>query len=112
MPRFVILEHDHPHGRHYDLMLEADGALKTWAIADPPEIGVAQLAEPLPDHRLVYLDYEGPVSGDRGTVKHWDTGTYRAMRQTVESMSVELEGRNIRGQIILRIESHDQRCCP
>jgi len=75
MPRFVILEHDHPH-LHWDLMLEAGGVLKTWRLAKPPvELGPI-LAEPLGDHRIAYLDYEGPVSGGRGTVTRWDAGSY------------------------------------
>ena len=39
-------------------------------------------AEALPDHRLIYLEYEGPISGDRGTVVAWDRGEYRLKRQS------------------------------
>jgi hypothetical protein len=76
MPRFVILEHDHPE-LHWDLMLEAGAALRTWRLARPPQApGEAIDATALPDHRPHYLDYEGPVSGGRGTVKRWDAGWY------------------------------------
>jgi hypothetical protein len=109
MPRFVILQHDHPRGRHYDLMLEADGVLKTWAIADLPTIDVEHAAQLLPDHRLAYLDYEGPVSADRGTVKQWDRGVYRLIEQTADTVSVELEGNKIHGKVLLKVASHDQR---
>ena len=64
MPRFVILEHDHPV-LHWDLMLEAGDVLQTWRLANPPTPGCAIDATALPDHRLTYLDYEGPVSGNR-----------------------------------------------
>ena len=69
MPRFVILTHDHPH-LHWDFMLEADGVLKTWRLQDEPLPGrkFETPAEPLPDHRIAYLDYEGPVSNNRGIV--------------------------------------------
>ena len=61
MPRFVVLEHDSPCGRHWDFMLEQENALATWALPQPPDTAEMP-AEPLPDHRLAYLDYEGPIS--------------------------------------------------
>ena len=75
MPRYVILTHDHPTP-HWDFMLEAGDVLKTWRLAAPPRPGTAVAAEPSFDHRPAYLDYEGPISGGRGTVTRWDTGTY------------------------------------
>ena len=75
MPRFVILEHDHPE-LHWDLMLETGTVLRTWRLAQPPTAGGAVAAMALADHRLHYLDYEGPVSGGRGTVRRWDCGEY------------------------------------
>jgi hypothetical protein len=110
MPRFVILEHDHPRGRHYDFMLEAGNALKTWSLAEPPAIGVEQRAERLPDHRLVYLDYEGPVSGDRGTVARWDAGFYELIEQADESLIVELLGDRFRGRAMLALETGQPSC--
>ncbi len=109
MPRFVILEHDHPRVRHYDFMLEMGETLKTWSLAEPPAIGLEQSAELLPDHRLAYLDYEGPVSDDRGTVKQWDKGTYRLIKQTDTSLTVELFGGEIRSQAILLAESKNSK---
>ncbi len=79
MPRFVILEHDHPV-LHWDLMLQEGDVLRTWRLAEPPSGGAFTIAaEPLPDHRLIYLDYEGPVSGGRGIVKRWDGGKYECI---------------------------------
>ncbi|HZZ78671.1 MAG TPA: DNA polymerase ligase N-terminal domain-containing protein [Gemmataceae bacterium] len=75
MPRFVILEHDHP-SLHWDLMLEAGDVLQAWRLAAPPTESDAVEATQLGDHRRAYLDYEGPVSGNRGTVKRWDAGTF------------------------------------
>src|SRR5205807_395991 len=43
MPRFVILEHDHPE-LHWDLMLEAGPVLRTWRLAAPPQPGRAVAA--------------------------------------------------------------------
>jgi hypothetical protein len=74
--RFAILEHDHPL-LHWDLLLEADGVLKAWRLAQPPEPNHRLIdATALPDHRLRYLDYEGPVGGGRGQVKRWESGDY------------------------------------
>ena len=104
MPRYVILEHDHPE-LHWDLMLEFEGALKTWRLpAPPPEQPTTALA--LGDHRIEYLDYEGPVSGNRGTVKRWDAGTYDAMdSEEVDAWTIELHG--ARWQGIVDFRHHD-----
>src|SRR5438874_2539346 len=65
MPRFVILEHDWPT-RHWDFLLEAGDVLRAWRLLDEPAPGKAVLAEPNFDHRLLYLDFEGALSGNRG----------------------------------------------
>jgi hypothetical protein len=109
MPRFVILEHDHPCGRHFDFMLEFGDVLKTWAIPEPPSIGVEQWAEPLPDHRPAYLDYEGPVSGDRGTVAQWDRGEYQVVEQSEKRIVVDLRGEKINAQAELKVEGDSER---
>ncbi len=74
MPRFVILCHENHRGAHFDFMLESGDVLKTWALPQPPASGVEIECEALADHRLAYLDYEGPVSGGRGSVARWDRG--------------------------------------
>jgi hypothetical protein len=57
-------------------MLEVEGVLRTWRLLAEPAAGRAVPAEPLADHRLAYVDYEGSVSGGRGCVARWDYGTY------------------------------------
>lgn len=89
--RFVILEHNHPI-LHWDLMLESDGVLKTWRLMEEPAAGKHVATEPLADHRVEYLDYEGPVSGDRGEVKRWDAGTYFEEARSGRSLTVCLNG--------------------
>jgi hypothetical protein len=101
VPRFVILRHDSPRGAHFDFMLEAAGALKTWSLPRPPEIGVEMQGEALTDHRIEYLDYEGTVSGDRGTVAQWDYGTYSLERQSDAEWVVQLCGRKFSGRASL-----------
>lgn len=105
MPRFVILEHDHPV-LHWDLMLEADGVLQTWRLAQAPEVGRTIEATALGDHRLAYLDYEGPVSGNRGTVRRWDAGDFDETSASVASVrQFHLRGARVVGHV--RLEQID-----
>jgi hypothetical protein len=99
-PRFVVLEHDHPY-LHWDLMLEAGKSLRTWRLAATPAAGVAIEATPLGEHRRLYLDYEGPVSGDRGRVVRWDYGTFAWEGQGEGVVAVRLEGARLRGLLRL-----------
>lgn len=73
--RFIVLHHDWPEP-HYDLMLEQADGLWTWRIPTPLHCRSDEIALRLPDHRLMYLDYEGPVSGGRGTVRRFQEGIY------------------------------------
>jgi len=91
MPRFVILTHDHPF-IHWDLMLEEGETLRTWRLLAEPATAEPIPAEPLPAHRLRYLDYEGPVSGNRGSVEQWDAGTYDLLAFSAERWLVRLRG--------------------
>lgn len=109
MPRFVILRHDSPRGLHFDFLLEMGQALKTWALPQPPESGIEMTCEVLPDHRLAYLDYEGPVSGDRGSVTRWDRGTYEIQRQNDTGLVIELSGEKLIGRATLEPSPEDPK---
>ena len=102
MPRFVVLEHDYPE-RHWDFMLEAGDVLRTWKLAAPPQRGAPVAAEASFDHRLMYLDYEGPVSGNRGQVIAWDRGTYEEEAgNTPQHVVVRLHGKRLEGKATLQ----------
>ena len=105
MPRFVILHHVCPDGRprltHWDLLLEENGHLLAWALEEPPAPSTDIVAERLPDHRLEYLDYEGPVSGGRGSVSRWDHGSYTVVEQRADLLSVDLAGEKFDGRVTL-----------
>lgn len=111
MPRFVILEHSPglagPRVRHWDFMLEAGDSLRTWALAAEPAIGATVEATALPDHRPAYLEYEGPVSGDRGTVARFDRGEYQVESESPASLCVTIAGSRLRGKARLQQESAD-----
>jgi hypothetical protein len=100
MPRFVILEHDHPH-RHWDLMLEAGDVLHTWRLTAPPCPSRVAAAERSFDHRRLYLDYEGPISGGRGRVVRHDAGTFLAEAEGDGWLELRLEGVRLRGRLRL-----------
>ncbi len=97
MPRFVILEHDWP-ALHWDFLLEAGPILRAWRLLAEPSAGRELAAEANADHRLLYLDYEGRVSGDRGTVRRWDAGTFDWLTDTPECVVVELHGSKLTGR--------------
>ena len=101
MPRFVILEHDHPD-RHWDLMLEAGETLQTWRLSALPEVGQAVRAERSFDHRRFYLDYEGPIRDNRGHVTRQECGTFDWEIVEEGRTVVRLKGMRLVG--LLRLE--------
>lgn len=100
MPRFVILAHDHPVS-HWDFLLEAGKVLRAWRLLSEPIRGQSITAEALADHRVMYLDYEGPVSGDRGRVARWDSGLFEWQVDDGDQVRVHLEGQRVRGRAVV-----------
>ncbi len=103
MPRFVVLQHDHPERLHWDFMLDRGESLATWSLPLPPACEHVLPACSLADHRREYLDYEGPVSGNRGTVAKWDEGEFEWVENSSDRVVVDLIGRKITGRV--RIET-------
>ena len=101
MPRFAILEH-HWNGVHWDFLLEAGESLRTWAIHEPIVRGRIVPADALPDHRLAYLEYEGPVSNGRGRVARVDAGIYEPLIWTEQHIRGWLQGSQFVGAFELR----------
>ena len=106
MPRYVVLTHDDPF-LHWDLMLQSGERLRTWRLLEMPAPERRIRAEALPDHRLLYLDYEGPVSGGRGEVRRWDSGAYTVKNESGDSLDLELDGEVLRGAAELRRRGGD-----
>jgi len=107
MSRYVILEHDYP-ALHWDFMLEDGSALQTWRLAAVPAIGEAISAIHLFAHRLLYLDYEGPVSHGRGQVIRWDAGTFVWLTREEGKVAVQLLGDRLQGEVILQRVKTDE----
>ena len=82
-------------------MFEQGEMLRTWALAKEPSLGQTCDAELLPDHRPHYLEYEGPVSGDRGHVTQWDRGTFSLLEETPELWFAQLAGARLVGHVRL-----------
>ncbi len=114
MPRFVILEHDFPE-RHFDFMLEDGGVLLTWRLAQwPLPHSSREPATQLADHRLHYLDYEGPVSGNRGTVLQQDSGTYHWLQRSPTGWKIHLQRATDVLEVTVEAVNHQQwfTCVP
>jgi bifunctional non-homologous end joining protein LigD len=113
---FVIQKHRSSH-LHYDLRLEDEGVLKSWAVTkEPPrEAGVKRLAVRVEDHPYEYKDFSGEIPQGQygaGTVEIWDRGTYRPLLEDEPDNSVteaiergalkfELHGERLQGRYVL-----------
>ena len=107
MPRFVILFHRTPpdaaRPAHWDFMLQCGSHLRTWALATEPRADASIPAEALPDHRPAYLSYEGEISGGRGCVTRWDSGTFRWICDAPDRVVVALRGQRLSGEARLAL---------
>jgi bifunctional non-homologous end joining protein LigD len=104
-PRFVVQEH-HARSLHWDLRLEKDGTLVSWAVPKgiPPDPKRNHLAVHVEDHPLEYLDFEGDIpSGEYGAghVKIWDRGTYEAEKFRDDEVILTFHGERLRGKYAL-----------
>ena len=88
--RYVVLHHTGYGEPHYDLMFEtaAGSPLATWRSATWPTISNLTA---LADHRSAYLDYEGPVSNNRGQVRRAVAGTHTILEHTPQRLHIQLD---------------------
>jgi len=105
--KFVIHEHHASH-LHWDLRLEIDGVLKSWAIPkDPTKVQTEQqkrLAVQVEDHKLSYINFEGEIPEGHygaGLVKIWDEGTYDLIKNEEKKIEFTLYGKKMNGKFVL-----------
>jgi DNA ligase D-like protein (predicted 3'-phosphoesterase) len=102
---YVIQKHAATH-LHYDLRLEMDGVLKSWAIPKEPSTspGVRRLAVQVEDHPVEYANFEGTIPEGEygaGTVEIWDRGIYKLIERKEDKLIVEINGNKLKGVYVL-----------
>jgi bifunctional non-homologous end joining protein LigD len=105
LPRFVIQEHSATR-LHWDLRLEHDGALASWAVPNglPEEPKDNRLAVRTEDHPLEYLDFHGEIPKGQygaGMMTIWDRGTYEVLKWEPRKVEVRLHGERLQGRYAL-----------
>jgi hypothetical protein len=134
MPRFVLLYHDCPPNyerpSHWDFMLESGDVLRTWALerlprdwqsvhertvatySNCPSLATANnvAASQLGDHRHDYLQFEGPLSRDRGTVVRVASGSYHSESESSDLSRISLASSELSGCIVLARSGSDESC--
>ncbi len=105
--RFVIHEH-HATRLHFDLRLEMDGVLKSWAVPKGPSMNPAdkRLAVNVEDHPLDYITFRGEIAEGNygaGEVEIWDSGTYSVSEGSLDrgKLVFDVYGTRLHGQFAL-----------
>lgn len=90
--RFTILQHTGIPSPHFDLLIETDPEallltfrIEHWPITSPADVVRQQ------DHRRIYLDYEGPISRNRGHVRRVASGQYSNAVLTSSAVDITLD---------------------
>jgi DNA ligase D-like protein (predicted 3'-phosphoesterase) len=102
---YVIQKHAASH-LHFDLRLEMDGVLKSWAVSKEPPTssGVKRLAVQVEDHPVEYASFEGTIPEGEygaGTVEIWDKGTYQLVDRKENKLIIEINGAKLNGAYVL-----------
>jgi bifunctional non-homologous end joining protein LigD len=103
--RFVVQEH-HARSLHWDLRLERDGVLVSWAVPKgiPDDPNRNRLAVHVEDHPLSYIDFAGEIpagSYGAGEVQIWDAGTYDCHKFRDDEVIITFHGERVQGKYAL-----------
>jgi len=104
---YIVQKHAASH-LHYDLRLELNGVLKSWAIPKGPSLdsSIKRLAVHVEDHPIEYAEFEGVIPKGEyggGTVMLWDMGTWRCENEDANAaykkghLSFTLKGKKLKG---------------
>lgn len=110
--RFVVQEH-HARRLHWDVRLEREGVLASWAVPKGPPTSSTQnrLAVRTEDHPLEYLEFHGSIpEGEYGAgeMTIWDSGTYETEKWREDEVIVRLRGSRLNGRYALIRTKGDQ----
>ena len=102
---FVVQKH-HSRRLHYDLRLEKDGVLKSWAVPKgiPTAAGEKRLAVETEDHPLGYASFEGTVPKGQygaGIVEIWDKGVYAAKVWDEKLIEFTVQSKKLEGRYVM-----------
>jgi len=102
---YTIQKHD-ASTLHYDLRLEKDGVLKSWAVPKGPSEDPSdkRLAIETEDHDLDYADFEGEIEEGEygaGEVELWDEGTYEEVKWKENEIIVDIHGDKLDDKYVL-----------
>ena len=102
---FVIQEH-HARALHWDLRLERDGVLVSWAVPKgmPADPGTNHLAVQTEDHPLEYATFSGEIPAGEyggGRMAIWDRGRYETEKWSDREVMVILHGERVQGRHVL-----------
>jgi hypothetical protein len=111
--RFVVLRHEGIEDPHFDLMIETTpgSPLATWRSPEWPITQPTVLTQ-LPDHRRDYLEYEGPISGNRGHVLRIAAGAYAISDIGGGAKLIQWNTRELSNIKLLRDGDHRWRAFP
>ncbi|MCK5698750.1 MAG: 3'-phosphoesterase [Candidatus Aenigmarchaeota archaeon] len=104
-PIYIIQQHNATR-LHWDLRLEIDNTLKSWALPkEPPtEIGTKRLAVETQDHPIEYAAFEGTIpkgSYGAGEVKIWDKGTFTMIESDKDKLIIDIHAKQLNGTYAL-----------
>lgn len=111
-PIYVVHKHYASH-LHYDLRLEMNGVLKSWAVPKGPSLDPKdkRLAVEVDDHDLEYADFEGEIPEGMygaGKVEIWDKGNYHLIKQEPNLIEFEAKGNKMAGAwTLVRIKGRE-----
>ena len=90
--KYVVLRHEGVDDPHFDLMFETSPGcdLATWRASEWPISATTQFT-PLRPHRRAFLQYQGAISGDRGTVHRLHAANHMIEEDTPQHLVVKLE---------------------
>ncbi|GIU68626.1 MAG: 3'-phosphoesterase [Candidatus Pacearchaeota archaeon] len=110
---FVVHKHHASH-LHWDLRLEMNGVLKSWAVPKEPPLkkGIKRLAIQVEDHPLEYANFKGTIPEGHygaGKVEIWDKGNYELKNKDEKKIEFILNGKKLKGNFVLVKTSYGKK---